>query len=416
MLLLAVVGDRGACGRSAGGHVACDLARTCRSIAALVLLAAMAVGPIVTFGSRTLLQLRRVVVGPAHDLSNARPHDLAALLRGHRRASSSRRAASGTGGRCVACSLAVVAAGGRRLDDGALRARRSDRSDFAIRFRAASGRVAAPQYRQLVLIPSNLCTFDGFVDYSAFALLAGRHGLGINCRHHRALRRQEIAERIAASWERRCVDGMRSNGSLYVVRPDLLPELAPRLTDTANARCTIVDGYGVCFSAESYLRWRDGSTSSDPDLPPAGRVPALLRRVEQHLSHGRWAVRPVAPGQRGRARRRPGRAISRIAWRAAATATPNADVATTRRREDAGALSRRRRSPQGCRRPIRPWRSRARWTRVFAASRDQRRRSTHVDLEGESVWLGAYARERPGGGREQDARATVLGRHPGAAR
>ena len=34
--------------------------------------------------------------------------------------------------------------------------------------------------------------------------------------------------------------------------------------------------------------------------------------------------------------------------------------------------------------------------------------TTHVDPEGEAVWLQAYARERARGVREQDARATVL--------
>ena len=41
---------------------------------------------------------------------------------------------------------------------------------------------------------------------------------------------------------------------------------------------------------------------------------------------------------------------------------------------------------------------------------------TYVDLEGEAVWLQAYARERARGAREQDARASVIATVAAAAR
>ena len=61
-----------------------------------------------------------------------------------------------------------------------------------------------------------------------------------------------------------------------------------------------------------------------------------------------------------------------------------------------------------CHRRIRRTRLRGQLDRALARSVRRKRTTTHVDLEGEVVWLQAYARERARGAREQDARATVL--------
>ena len=115
--------------------------------------------------------------------------------------------------------------------------------------------VAAPHYRQLVLVPSNLCTRDGFVDYSAFSLLAGHHGLGINAgitARYDVKKSRAYCDELAQEVQ----EGMRGSGSLYIVRPDLLSRVAPRDGQAGAARCTVVDGFGVCFSPESHAQWR----------------------------------------------------------------------------------------------------------------------------------------------------------------
>jgi hypothetical protein len=44
-------------------------------------------------------------------------------------------------------------------------------------------------------------------------------------------------------------------GSLYIVRPDLMPRVAPQVT-ARGGMCTTIDGYGVCFSTDSYRAWQ----------------------------------------------------------------------------------------------------------------------------------------------------------------
>jgi hypothetical protein len=56
---------------------------------------------------------------------------------------------------------------------------------------------------------------------------------------------------------------MGTPGSMYIVRPDLLPRLAPQ-AEARGSMCRVIDGFGVCFSVESYREWRERF-----ELPPA---------------------------------------------------------------------------------------------------------------------------------------------------
>jgi hypothetical protein len=116
-------------------------------------------------------------------------------------------------------------------------------------------RVVPRHYERLVLFPSNVCDRDGRVDYLPFALLAGRHGLAINAG---ATARYDV--RRAAAYcdavNREVSDGLTpAAGSLYIVRPDLMPRVAPQVT-ARGGMCTTIDGYGVCFSTDSYRAWQ----------------------------------------------------------------------------------------------------------------------------------------------------------------
>jgi hypothetical protein len=114
-------------------------------------------------------------------------------------------------------------------------------------------RVAPPHYRRLVLVPSNLCDRNGFVDYLPFALLAGRHGLAINAG---ATARYDVrrAATYCEALDREVREGLRGEGTLYVVRRDLLPQVATAAAGRGTT-CTEVDGFGVCFSTESQRAW-----------------------------------------------------------------------------------------------------------------------------------------------------------------
>ena len=116
--------------------------------------------------------------------------------------------------------------------------------------------VAAPHYRQLVLVPSNLCTHGGFVDYSAFSLLAGRHGLGINS----GMTARYDVKQVAGVLQRAGGSEMRGRHARRADRSTSSEPICCRRGaddgEAGAARCTMVDGFGVCFSPESYARWR----------------------------------------------------------------------------------------------------------------------------------------------------------------
>jgi hypothetical protein len=113
---------------------------------------------------------------------------------------------------------------------------------------------AAPHYRRLVLIPSNLCDRNGFVDYLPFALLAGQHGLAINAgatARYDTRRAAGYCQSLAAE----TASGLFDADTLYVIRPDMLAGLG--IATRERSACGIVDGFGVCFARETRDRWRN---------------------------------------------------------------------------------------------------------------------------------------------------------------
>jgi hypothetical protein len=116
-------------------------------------------------------------------------------------------------------------------------------------------RVAAPHYQRLILVPTNVCDRNGFIDYLPFLVLAGREGLAVNAG---TTARYDV--RRAADYcqvlQHEVEGGLGAPGSLYVVRPDLLPRVAPQ-AEAAGSTCIQVDGYGVCYAAASERAWKD---------------------------------------------------------------------------------------------------------------------------------------------------------------
>lgn len=118
--------------------------------------------------------------------------------------------------------------------------------------------VAPRHYQHLVLVPSNLCTRDEALDGRPFALLAGRVGLALNAGATARYDRQR-ADEYCRDQARDIDAGLRDPAALYVMAPERLPS-----PDTTGGRvCGVVDGFGVCVSADSYARWRDAAP-----LPP----------------------------------------------------------------------------------------------------------------------------------------------------
>ncbi len=112
--------------------------------------------------------------------------------------------------------------------------------------------VAPRHYQRVVVVPSNLCAREGVLDLRPFLLLAGREGLAINAGATARYDRRRAAE-YCTGLARDVAAGLRDSGALYVMAPDQLPSPA-----TAGDRvCGVADGIGVCVSAASYAQWRD---------------------------------------------------------------------------------------------------------------------------------------------------------------
>jgi hypothetical protein len=113
--------------------------------------------------------------------------------------------------------------------------------------------VVTPHYRQLVLFPARMCTAEDTFDYRPFAVLAGRHGLGINT-GSAARVASEPTETYCRQLEREIATGSIDSDSLYVLRNDLVAAFAALAGP--RARCASIDAHSVCMSESSILRWR----------------------------------------------------------------------------------------------------------------------------------------------------------------
>lgn len=138
--------------------------------------------------------------------------------------------------------------------------------------------VAPPHYQRLVLHPTNLCARAGALDHQPFSLLAARHRLPINAGATARYDRRGAAA-YCESLKAEIAGGMRTPGTLYIVRKDLLAGLTPAAAG-AGVVCGEVDGFGVCVSKDSHRAWLAGFTllpagaSAPPaaaDRPPAAR-------------------------------------------------------------------------------------------------------------------------------------------------
>ncbi len=164
--------------------------------------------------------------------------------------------------------------------------------------------IAAPHYQRLILIPSNLCERNGYVEYSAFALLAGRHRMAINSG---MTARYDVprARVYCGQLDQEVRDGLTTAGSLYVVRPDLLSRVAP-LAAANGSTCTAVDGFGVCFSADSYRQWRQDFEIPRAKLPPTEEFVRFYAVLSEIYRTGIGAPRTYRPGDHRPQDRRPG--------------------------------------------------------------------------------------------------------------
>lgn len=367
---------------------------------ALIFLTVMALGPQVTAGSHTLFTYARSWWGPLTVFRTSGrmiwPLYYATVV-GVLFAATRLRYRTAV----VACSLAL---GVQAADLAGMVGYVRDVRAYGFRdpLQSRFWREVPRHYDQMVLIPSNLCSHEA-LDFLPFALHAGTYGLGINSG---ITARYDVrkARAYCHQLEEEIDRGLPSDRSLYVVRLDLLPEVKAQAT--AQLLCTALDHYGVCFTAASFARWGGAF-----DLPRS-RLPdnAELLRFYDALNEtyrttlGRGAREANGPT---------GLRVESLA-RYLAYRIEGCDHALAERR----ALQ-----LQGPREvalcpslvlhhELPPAdQTYAFFVRLSEALREKpapAASSTHVDPEGEAVWLQAYMRERARGAREPDARATVL--------
>jgi hypothetical protein len=272
--------------------------------------------------------------------------------------------------------------------------------------------VVPPHYRQMVLVPPNICAYDHGVDHTALALRAGEFGMGINAglaARYDVRRAEQYCEDLRQDFTL----GRWSNEAMYILRPDLLSSIKARAG--AALECTAVDGFGVCVTAETLARWHDGFDIARLRVPPIDEVlrfhEALNRTYREELGRSEQpADGPLDHRLEGLmlylgyrlegcdAAEAERRSLSRLAGQAdrALCPTPSVDHALPPTDQTYAFLRH-----LGV---------------VLSQAPSAVPRMSAVDAEGEAVWLQAYTRERRRGIQESEARERVLAQIRGAAR
>jgi hypothetical protein len=113
--------------------------------------------------------------------------------------------------------------------------------------------ILPPQYRHMVLYPTNMCRPDPGIDYRPLAVLAGPAGATINAGYAGRVNLAQIRA-YCADLDAAMARGDAADDTLYVVTPPEAPRLMASSTPVA---CTLLEPYAVCFTASSYARWRN---------------------------------------------------------------------------------------------------------------------------------------------------------------
>jgi hypothetical protein len=217
---------------------------------------AFAVSPVVTFGSRVVLNLDGAWAAPlAMFRSSARfvwPLVYVGLTSAIVMVA---RGLSGMAGVCVLGAAVVI-----QLADlhGAHAFRRQVAHDPAFHawenpFDDPRWREIAPAYAHLVLVPPPQCGAAP-VPYEPAVGLAAATRLTINAGV--VARRDEAARtRYCQSLDAEVAAGTLRDDSLYVVAPDAAPGLAATLG--ARGACGEIDGVWICSTAAGHARWQD---------------------------------------------------------------------------------------------------------------------------------------------------------------
>jgi hypothetical protein len=270
--------------------------------------------------------------------------------------------------------------------------------------------VVPKYYDSIVLVPSNLCTPEGYLDFVPFGLHAGNNHVGINAG---VTARFDVvkARKYCQELRREVREGLGTSGALYVLRPDLIAPISEQ--SKGRVSCTLLDGFGVCFTPDSVARWRE------PFDIPRSRLPDTAELVRFHDALNgvyRDALGRAANEVAGTTEVRLEALAHYIGYRAEGCDHTEAEAKALPRLTGGGApslcaaLSLYHAMPAADQ-------TLSFLRRVDDVLRDRRAASaiTYVDMEGEAVWVQTYAQQRMHGTREVDARANVLAQVRGSS-
>jgi hypothetical protein len=137
---------------------------------------------------------------------------------------------------------------------------------------------AAPHYKHLTLIPSNMCVpAPAAVDYAPFALIAGNTGTTVNGGFAARYDLQKLISycRDAVSqWE----SGEFADDELYALKP----HWTERYVTSAKVPvvCVPVDDHVACFTVNSYLTWQHNYDLARQRLPPREELVRFRQRLD----------------------------------------------------------------------------------------------------------------------------------------
>jgi len=265
--------------------------------------------------------------------------------------------------------------------------------------------IAAPHYQRIILIPSNLCERNGYVEYSAFALLAGRHRMAINSG---MTARYDVrrAVQYCQSLDQEVRDGLTTPGSLYVLRRDLLPRVSRHIGANSPV-CTTVDGLGVCVAADSYRLWRDAFEVPRANLPPTRELAEFYEALDEtyRTALGRQGEyrsdttsRRLDALARYLADRLDGCTDAEAEARTLSIATNGTDPAPCAVLSGESTLPAADQTHAFA----------VRYAETMGTRPDTPQAGTHVDLEGEAVWFQAYISRRLAGQPHRQATEAVI--------
>jgi hypothetical protein len=278
----------------------------------------------------------------------------------------------------------------------------------AMPFSSPFWKAAVPQYKHLVLDPTNMCATQGpSIDYRFLALHAGPALATINGGYSGRHDVQKVVE-YCKSFADDIKSGRVSHDSLYVT----LPKLAPALTAAAQQplACTVVDLHAVCFTRASYARWQEQFDVVRDTLPPASEFREFRHALEAEY---RDRMRRPAVGAPGSIDDRLRTVVEYLAYRSRGCGHEEAVVMVV-------GAPKGEHQPRLCSThtftggPLPPTNETMDFRRqvnaAFRARAAEGSEPTHVDEEGEVVWVEHYAQERLNGRSHPEATRRVLDR------